>query len=437
MGEVKDGKKLKILTILFCIIKIGLMIFNIHSKEIFPHYKKKYYEENWMKGPIIEIYTKKKNDNNELLINYTFGYNEHFICDDKKVYNKDQNNKCIKYEKKNFTITKWRGTELYVKRISNFEYLKKLSHYNTNSYFKCSHSKSYSKIDSENLLLCNNSDNIITNITITNNNESKSNNSIELDNGNYLNYNSIMNNNTQILVSFELSQNKNVCSHPLEGNLGISNFSFSNLKYSKDCISKFGNVTIDNRYINIDNMTLKELLESNGINITNNSISPYYLQNLSEIVYLNYHNYFGINHNKINEPIFLDKIINELEGDRGFYISLIVFESIRTFFFILLLCRIEKEENYDDLLFYLFIFYTVIVTIFCYIELGFTITCFFHSSSFVSFYDRINDPITKNVIQYGYLQMYNKWCMVLFNIFSFYLMGCNFAIIQELSNSSY
>ena len=60
MYEVKDGNKLKILAFLFCIIKIGFMLFNINSKEINRLYKKKYYEDNWMKGPINEIYSKKK-----------------------------------------------------------------------------------------------------------------------------------------------------------------------------------------------------------------------------------------------------------------------------------------------------------------------------------------------------------------------------------------
>ena len=430
MYEVKDGNKLKILAFLFCIIKIGFMLFNINSKEINRLYKKKYYEENWMKGPINEIYSKKKKNDDELLINYTFGYNEHYICSDNKVYNKQKKDiDCTKYEKQTFTITKWRGKELYVNRTQNFEYLKLLSDYNTSSIFNCSKEKDYSKIDSENFLLCKKEDKIIKNINIEKKNES--NNSIELNNGYYLNYNSKMN-KSQILVSFELSQNRKVCSHPLEGNLGTNNFSFSNLKNSKDCITVFGNGTIDNRYINIDNMTLNELFETNGINISN--ISPYYFSNLSEIIYLNYHNYFGINHSKLNEPILLDKIINKLEGDKGYYVTLIVFESIRAFFFILLLFLIEKSEN-DEIWFYFFIFYTVVITIFCYIELGFTIACFFHSNSFNNFYNRINDPITKKVIQYGYLQMYNKWIMVIFNVFSFYLMGRNFAIIQELGNS--
>ena len=433
MTDIKDGNKLKILTLLFWIIKIGLMVFNINSKEIFPLYKKKYYEENWMKGPINKIYSGNESNNGELLINYTFGYNEHYICNDKKVYNKKKDDSCIKYEKKTFNITKWRGSELYIKRITNFEYLKFLSDYNTSNKFNCNKTaQNYSKIDSENFVLCNNEDNIITNIKIEN--KSESNKSIQFNDGYYLNYNSTMDKN-QILVSFELSQNKNVCSHPLEGNFGATNFSYSNFKFSKDCITKIGNNTIDNRYINIDNMTLNDLLKDNGININDNSLSPYYFQNLSQIIYLNYHNYFGINHTNLNEPIFLDEIIYKLEDDKNYYITFIIFESIRSFFFLVLIFFLEKSEPYDDVPLNLFIFYTVIITIFSYIEFGFTIASFFHSNSFSSFYDRINDPITKNAIKLGYCQMYNKWCMVIFNVLSFYLMGKHFAIIQELNSN--
>ena len=48
----------------------------------------------------------------------------------------------------------------------NFEYLKLLSDYNTNSIFNCSKDQNYSKIDSENFLLCEKEDKIIKNIKI-------------------------------------------------------------------------------------------------------------------------------------------------------------------------------------------------------------------------------------------------------------------------------
>jgi hypothetical protein len=309
-----------IFSILFLIMSfLSFGFYNFDEKKILK------YKKNWNLSPISNIISVNLNsncpENYEKFISNSFPGNfEGCNCFNvksniykKKIYNETCTKNQIENDCKDILETNeinlsiWKEKKLCVKRMNeNYNYFN-LSKFITNKNYCENDFKFCGIIDTKNNFLClpKEIECPISNILINNENSINNYKTIKLSNEFYLHF---TNKETEKIYLEFLVNNQKFCFNSENGEFGENEYLLNKLKGEKNC-EKIGNKIYDNRYENLDEISLINFYNQNKITNKLKVLDGYLLPEDGEKIFLYSIPYFYINNNCLNN-IDLNNLLN-------------------------------------------------------------------------------------------------------------------------------